>query len=305
MNYHGNTDGHETALSIGPEGLSLGKRFLNYADVVSLRPVNHRVFIETVDGKTTEISMLGFSYDGFWEELMQCFGNRSMESLFVEESVLMNCEGEYQLPQEQGRGKIILLRDAICILPQTCHAVRIPLCFTEEIRLDGYMIHLSLTSGASYCVGRMGYDTKPFAERAEKAAAQVKKERAAAISQRMASAPFTHKGLFRTAQTDQYWLAGFGKQCCALELVTDEDAATYLYRFEEPQQEFVRQLEYAMEAVGIHREVISCTEEQLQANPLFRMAVERCEAVRFLRSKFAGRLIHSANHAQKLNEFLN
>ncbi len=60
-----------------------------------------------------------------------------------------------------------------------------------------------------------------------------------------------------------------------------------------------------MEAMGPHREIIYWTEEQISEKPLYRMAVQRCEAASFLRDRSAGRLIHSASHAEKLREFLN
>ncbi len=304
MNYNGRTLGQDTELSLEREGLRLGSRFLDLSENKALRPLIHRVQLETLAGDEIENSMLGFSYDGFWEELMDLFGKRSLEALFVEESLVMLSEGEYQTPRESGRAKIALFPDAVCILPQTCNAVRIPLCFAEEIRLDGYLLHLTLASGARYTVGRMGYDTKPFAERAQQASDQVKKTRARLLSPLTLQDLFTVKGLFRTGQTEEHWQAAFGHGVCAVELFTKEDAATYLYRFTEPEMVFRAQLEEAMEAMGSHREIIYFTEEQLAEKPLYRMAVQRNDAVTFLRGHSAGRLIHNATHAQRLREFL-
>ena len=126
----------------------------------------------------------------------------------------------------------------------------------------------------------------------------------AALEKLKTEPPFTHRGLFRTEQPEQYWLAGLGKGVCAVELTTGDDAATYLYRFPETQEVFLRQLELAMEAMGPHREIIYWTEEQIAEKPLYRMAVMRCEAVSFLRDRSAGRLIHNASHAARLREFL-
>ncbi len=304
MKYSGQALGRDCELSVEKEGLRIGKRFLDYADFKTIRPINHRVFVDTLSGEVVEISMLGFSYDGFLEELTNCFSDRSMEALFADEEPVMRCEGEYRLPGEQGRGTVILLPDAICILPMTARAIRIPLCFTVEISLDGYLLHITMRSGTVYTVGRMGYDTMPFAERAQKAADLTKKKRAAAISKLKPVPPFTHCGLFRTEQPELYWTAAFGKGCCAVELFTDDDAATYLYRFDESEEEFLRNVDEAMEAMGVHREIIYLTDEQLSEKPLYRMSVMRSEAVRYLRSKSCGRLIHNATHEQRLKEFL-
>ena len=109
MKYSGRAFGQDTELSIEKEGLRIGKYFLDYADFDTIRPISHRVFIDTLAGETIEVSMLGFAYDGFLEELTQCFSDRSMEALFAEEETVMRCEGEYRLPCEQGRGTIVLL----------------------------------------------------------------------------------------------------------------------------------------------------------------------------------------------------
>jgi len=304
MKYQGRALDRDLELSVEREGLRLGSRFLDFADISALRPVNHRVWIETLSGEKIEVSMLGFSYDGFWEELLDFFGARSLEALFVEEEQLMYCEGEYALPGETGRAKLALYPDALCILPQTARALRIPLCYTREMRLEGYLLHLTMRSGETYTVGKMGYDTKPFAERAEKAMARTKKQRAAALGQLALTQPFTEKGLFRTKKPEQYWNAAFGPGRCALELFTGEDAATYLYRFSEPKALFLEMLEQAAEAVGTHREIIYLPGEQIAAKPLYRMAVARSEAVRFLRARSDGRLVHAANHAQRLRAYL-
>ena len=304
MKYSGQACGQEVQLSIEREGLRYGDRFLDYADCKAIRPLSHRVFIDTLAGDVVEIAMLGFSYDGFLEELTDCFAKRSMEALFAPEQAIMRCEGEYQLPGEAGRGVIILLPDAICILPMTCRAIRIPLCFTRSLTLDGYLLRLEMLSGAVYTVGRMGYDTKPFAERAQKATEQTKSKRQKAIAKLSPAAPFTLAGLFRTEQPQLYWTAAFGDGCCAIELFTGDDAATYLYHFTEPRGIFIVNLEKALEAMGVCREIIFISDEQLQAKPLYRMAVARCDAVRYLRSRSAGRLIHNATHEQRLKEFL-
>ncbi|MCR4616388.1 MAG: hypothetical protein K5756_09600 [Clostridiales bacterium] len=304
MSYRGRALGADTELHIEREGIRIGSRFLDYADVKTIIPMNHRVLVDTLDGEQIEISMLGFSYDGFWEELSGSFTARTLEALFVEGTPIMSVEGEYETPEEKGRARIDLYPDSVCILPPTCGAVRIPLCFIREIRLDGYLINITSNDGTNYVVGRMGYDTIPFAERAQKAADKIKKERAALLAKLKLTPPFAHIGLFRTTTPELYWQAGFGKGCCAVELFTQEDAATYLYRFSEPQSVFTLRLEEALEAMGPHREIIYWTDEQLNQKSLYRMAAARCGAVRYLRARADGRLIHNQTHSDRLAEFL-
>ena len=299
----------DAQISVDKEGLTLGGAFVDYADILNLRPINHRIFLDMAGGYTIEISMLGFSYDGFWEELTKSFGVRSLDALFLEETLSMDCEGEYELPSadgraaERGRGHILLYPDSVCILPDSSRAVRIPLCFTERFDQNGYFLKLTLVTGETYGVGRMGYDTLPFMDRCEAFLRKVKNDRVSKIRELPAKEPFTHRGIFRTYADEGCWMAAFGDGRCAVELFTDEQTATYLYRFSDLQS-FIFQLEMAMEAVGTHREIIFLDEEQLADKPLYRMALHRSSAVRFLRSCSAGRIIHTAAHAQKLAEFL-
>ncbi len=304
MNYSARASGIDCSVSLEREGLRIGGRFIDFADVKALTPLNHRVVVDLLDGEKTEISMLGFSYDGFWEELSRLFAERTLEALFVEGEPIMSVEGDYETALEKGRGRIDLYSDSVCILPPSCAAVRIPLCFTRQILADGYRIAFTTYGGDRYYVGRMGYDTKPFAERAQTASDRIKKERASILSGYKTTAPFSALGLFRTTTPAFYWQAAFGDGRCAVELFTDEDAATYLYRFDESNERFALTLEEALEAVGTHREIIYYSDEQLNEKPLYRMSAARCAAVRTLRAHSAGRLIHSKNHAEKLAEFL-
>lgn len=305
MKYSGRAFEQDLELSVEREGLRIGKRFLDFTDFQKIRPINHRVFVDTLGGEVVEISMLGFSYDGFLEELTDCFAKRSMEALFAHEEPIMRCEGEYQLAEEKGRGMIVLLPDAVCVLPMTDKAIRIPLCFTKEIRLDGYLLQITMLSGAAYTVGRMGYDTMPFAERAQKAADITKKKRAQAIAALEKQPPYSECGLFRTEEPELYWTAAIKDGRCAIELYTGDDSATYLYRFSESKEQFLQAVNEAMEAMGTNREIIYLTDEQLIEKPLYRMSVARSEAVRFLRARSAGRLIHNATHEQRLRDFLD
>ncbi|MBQ6230622.1 MAG: hypothetical protein IJJ74_05835 [Eubacterium sp.] len=297
-------------LTIGEEGIKTPAGFFDYADIIRFVPNNFRVYIYTVNNTTLTVSMLGHSFAGFCEELAACFNARSLQALFIEEECIMDCQGEFQIPvtsvspAEQGRGRIALYPDAVCILPESSQAVRIPLCFASNISLDGYIIRITMRTGEVYYFGKMGYDTKPFAERCIKYAGDSVKKRNALLSQIEVSAPYTGKGLFRTADEDKYWASAFGQYCCAVELFTDENTATYLYRFTD-RPLFSYRLEEAMEAVGSHREIIFMDDDKLRQNPLYRMAVHRSEAVRFLRSCTAGRIIHTESHDEKLRQFLS
>ena len=304
MTYRCCVDGAETALEIGREGLGWSAGFLDFADVALLTPVNRRVRIDSLQGRCVEVSMLGHSFDGFWEELTGAFSARNLEALFMDGTPIMVSEGEYRTPEDRGLAKLALYSDALCILPQSEKAMRLPLCFAAELQTEGYWMTVRTRSGDWASVGKMGYDTQPFFSRAQKVMQETKETRARLSRGREPAAPFTQAGLFRTTQPELFWQAGFGPGCCAVELSAGEDAATYLYRFSEHAEAFAAMLEQAMEAMGPHREIIYMTDAQLSEKPLYRMALRRCAAVRFLRARSAGRLIHNTAHARRLEDFL-
>ena len=305
----GGISAQDAELRIEKEGIYFGNTFVDYADFDLLQPINHRVIITLQDGEEIEISMLGFSYDGFWEELAVCYNERSMQALFVAEDTVMNCEGEYSYQSEagprnvSGRGRVILVSDAVIILPPSSDAVRIPLFYVDEIISSGYMTDIRMKSGKSFRIGKFGYDTKPFMERCEACMRKTKADREKLLKSFKPEEPFMHIGLFRTIQKTEYWGAAFGNGTAAVELYTNEDSAIYLYRYDD-RDRFCRSLEESMEAVGNYREIIFLSEDELNKKPLYRMSVHRSSAVRFLRSCSAGRLIHRGDYEGRLEEFL-
>ena len=81
-----------------------------------------------------------------------------------------------------------------------------------------------------------------------------------------------------------------------LALADDEAAATYLYRVEGEWESFAQQIGRALEAAGFRREVILLSDEKLNLPEHLAdaMLVRRTPALMLLRSRFAGRAIHSS-----------
>jgi hypothetical protein len=94
-------------------------------------------------------------------------------------------------------------------------------------------------------------------------------------------------------------------QFAAVEFA-EENSATYVYRVKDAQNPqdfaaFVRQLNRALEAVAFKRDAIRLTDQQLRKpeNADYYMAATRTAALRFVRSRFVGRAIHSNPAAWK------
>ncbi len=98
---------------------------------------------------------------------------------------------------------------------------------------------------------------------------------------------------------------------CVVEFAgaADDAAATFVYQCPHGFAAFGRQLNYALEAINFKREVIRLTDEELQKKEYshYQMAIKRNQALQFVRSCFAGRLIHSSQQAwrRKLEEIWN
>lgn len=304
IKYKAQVDSKEVSITIEPEGIRIQGDFFDFADFKKITPNNHRVLIDLLTGEQIIIGMLGFSFDGFWETLLKAFEDRCLASMYIQESKVMICEGEYHLSDESGRCKIHLYTDSICILPPSSTSVRLAFSETDSMVVDGYSMTITMNNGLVYKIGKMGYDTHNFFERAKSLCAKLKQERKKRIDSLSINPPFTNAGLFRTDQVEQYWLAAITDSKCALEFITGEKAATYLYEYEGNKEHFFSCLSESLEAVGTHREIIYVSEDEIIKNSLFRMTVSRCSCVRFLRSCFAGRLIHSSNYDEKLLEYI-
>jgi len=81
----------------------------------------------------------------------------------------------------------------------------------------------------------------------------------------------------------------------------EKGAATFVYRTGGDADSFVKKLNRALEAIDFKREVIRLTDEELlrPENADYYMASKRTAALKFIRSSFIGRAIHSSPEAWK------
>ncbi|MGI6192164.1 MAG: hypothetical protein ACOYI3_01185 [Christensenellales bacterium] len=96
------------------------------------------------------------------------------------------------------------------------------------------------------------------------------------------------------------WMIAPGKKggVAAVEFAVGEDAsaATFIYRFQGGFDAFCRAFNRALEAIAFRREVIRLSDAELKKpeNADYAMAIRRNASLRFVRSCFAGRVIHSS-----------
>ena len=293
---------------------------VNYADVKDLRLLNYHLFLETSSGKV-EVSQLGLQTEDFFEKLWEAYNARCLDALFVEDEPLFTGEGDYayteQGEERHGIAKISLHSDCLCLLPHNNGARRIPLCFSQEPETEQFKISLKLDTGDQYQISRIGRHTEDVFEKMCAARTKVVKkwkaaheELSAQLSERLGERADEYQqmeavgcrmicGLYSLDDTG-FWFAGIKEGKAAVELVTNEQTATYLYTYDTSDTDFEYALRHAMESAGLHREVIFT---DLADKPLYQMTVERSRALRFLRAHNAGRIIHSGGWGERLREF--
>lgn len=228
----------------------------------------------------------------------------------------------YTAVSKKGIAKLALYSDCVCLIPHNICGRRIPLCFATEPEREGFMVSLSLDTGEKYGFSRLGFNTDPFFERLIKfrdktvkkwTAAHERLEsdledrvgkKAATLDAFRETGACVISGLFAPDDEENFWIAAVNNGRAAVELVTDEDTAVYIYTFDIPEDVFILRLRHAMEAVKKNRRLIYITDEALMAEPLYRMAADRSPHVRFLRGCCKGRIVHTGGWEDRAKEFL-
>ena len=317
----------ETRLAIMSEGIKAeqGEGFyLLFADILDMRLINYRVRLFLHQGEC-QISQLGYQTETFFEQLWLAYAKKSTDALFVNDEALMCCEGDYRYSesdvQAHGIAKLEAYPECVCVHPHDAGSRRVPLCFVKDCRREGFLLNLTLDTGEWYEVSRLGRDTDGFFDRVGACCTKSRDKWRSAhralereLDVRLGDARERYEtlrkcaskvevGLFG-ADDDDFWIVALAPGRAAVELVTQEDTATYLYQFATSQEEFVLRLRHAMEAVKKNRRVIFLEDEEIARIPLYRMAIQRSAHVRFLRSCNTGRLVHSKNWEDRVAAFL-
>lgn len=307
----------------GIEAVQGGRFRVSFADLMDMRLLNYRLCL-TLRGGEAQITQLGYQTEDFFEQLWLAFAAKSRDALFVADEPLMSCEGDYAYhePEAQAHGiaKLEVHPECVCLYPHDVGARRIPLCFTETCEREGFSLTITLDTGEQYRIARLGRDTEGFFSRVDVCRKSYRaqwKEAHIALERNLESrlgnaakrysvlsryASRVEVGLFRT-DDEGFWIAALAPGRAAVELVTDEDTATYLYQFATSDDAFLLSIRHAMEAVKHNRRIIFLSNEEIGRVPLYRMSIDRSTHVQFLRSCNVGRVIHTKNWESRIAEF--
>ena len=319
---------HQTRATIGRDGIDLAGQpptQISFADLMDMRLINYRLRFELREGEAV-ISQLGYQTEEFFEQAWLAYARKSRDALFAEGAPAMSSEGDYAYREDgyeaHGIAKLEVHEDCVCVYPHDVGARRIPLCFTQSLEREGFSMTMVLDTGESYRCARLGRDTDGFFDRVKSARKRTmdRWQRAHRELERNLEARLgdvanryhafedtgdhAFVGLF-SPDDDGFWFATLRRGRAAVELVTNEDTATYLYDYDTSDEEFELRLRHAMEAVGRNRRVIYLGDDELDAIPLYRMSVDRSSHVRFLRRCNAGRIIHTKAWQSRLSDFLS
>ena len=319
------TDSHANVQAPGTDGADITKS--EYAVEISKLGYETENFFENLWEAyakksrealfVAEAPLIDTEGDYFFEEVMN---KADFLSAASGKEALSLPEDTYLL--KKGIAKLSLCSDCVCLFPHNIYGRRIPLCFSTEPIRDGFEISLSLDTGERYGFSRLGFNTDHFFERLIKFRGEtVKKWRVAHellerdLDKRIGSKDASLKafresganvvsGLFAPNDEEQFWIAAVNDGRAAVELITEEDTALYIYSFDIPKNTFILRLRHAMEAVKKNRRLIYIPEEALMAEPLYRISVYRSPHVRFLRGCCEGRIIHTGAWEDKVKEYL-
>ncbi|MDD2472207.1 MAG: hypothetical protein PHT28_04745 [Dehalococcoidales bacterium] len=174
----------EAKITVGEEAVLLSAGFdqvaVDYSDITEIKLSDYAILINTPQ-KTLALSRLGNECDWLFRDLHNAYNRIVLKALFVQGEVIMETSGEYVINEKgnrlQGTGVIQLYQDCVCILPPNISARRIPLSFVSDIKQDQYTVIIKLSSGESFSVSKLGFDTDVFTNRMTKQISLLKEKR--------------------------------------------------------------------------------------------------------------------------------
>jgi hypothetical protein len=150
-------------ISIGEDALLLAATFdriaVEYDDIIEFKLSDYTVYIVTAE-QSYAINRLGNAGEWFYNELYTAYNRKVLAVLFVQGESILETEGDYIVAEYgdrlQGRGKILLYQDCLCILPPNSGARRIPYSFISDIKREQYSIEIVLSPCESCIISKLG-----------------------------------------------------------------------------------------------------------------------------------------------------
>jgi hypothetical protein len=170
-------------------------RSVDFVQVLSILPAAYRLEVRQLDQSVLTFSQLGYDYDSFVYQVFLSWNAFVSDARFIDEPCLLEVKGDVdfqapaipllQLPPVHvsdlhGDARFRLHASSLMVLPLRGPVLRIPLCFVQSLRRDGWQIVVLTDQGERLSLGRLGYETDAMLKALEQAV-QTQTSRALAL----------------------------------------------------------------------------------------------------------------------------
>jgi hypothetical protein len=167
--------GGEVKMAVGERALRVSALFdsaeIPFAEMNALALADYAVTVKSDSGDYV-FSRMGSWCRPFYDALCGAYGKAALRSLFVSGEPAITAKGEYRYTEGgvtvSGFAPVYVYENSVVALPPDLGARRVPLCFVTGLERGEYELTLTLDTGERYTYAKLGYDTAPFADAAEK-----------------------------------------------------------------------------------------------------------------------------------------
>ncbi|MFQ3619797.1 MAG: hypothetical protein SNJ78_02520 [Spirochaetales bacterium] len=157
----------EETLSIFPK---LGDSLLiPYRDIVTVTEKEYKLYLDLPSQDTILITHLGYKHEDFLRILSRLRNELLLKDQLMNETLRksgVEAEVEWKTPEGKimvkGKTELRLYETALVLIPYKGELVRLPYSFFEGIQPGNYTIEITLDSGDTIILGKMGNQFDPF-----------------------------------------------------------------------------------------------------------------------------------------------
>lgn len=155
-----------TEVGLHVDGLDGGTRLLAWLDIDDVLEGDHRVSLVLADASTITLGQTGRTHDRFMSELRAARRAVRLPALAMATGAPA---ASFESRHPDSPADVHLFDKALVIEPRSGIPTCVPLSLIDEVRRDGYTIHLRCRGLAESSVRMLGARTDEFAERLDRA----------------------------------------------------------------------------------------------------------------------------------------
>ena len=155
----------EAKLTVDTDGLLIDALFdqaaVSYADMTEIAYQDFTVRIGSLSGDMT-VSRMGQQAEWFYRELLEAYHRKVLQTLLAQGKPDFETEAQYAFDGCEGKAKIRVFKDCLCILPPNTSARRLPFVFLNGLKKEANTLSLTLATGERFVFSMLGYDLDPL-----------------------------------------------------------------------------------------------------------------------------------------------